>query len=96
MNSDFNKFCDFVSNLLKPHDLTLEIESGSKYHKLISNRGGSRSVWCFVDKTSGEIFKPAGWKSPAKHTRGSVSNIESYTGYSWTGPHYLASGRKAA
>ena len=96
MESDFNKFCTFVSNLIGIHNLTLEIETGSKYHKLISNRSGSRSVWCFVDKTSGEIFKPAGWKSPAKHARGLVSDSKSYEDYQWTGPHYLNSGRKAA
>jgi len=31
--------------------------------------GGERgSIHCFVDKTTGDIFKPAGWKSP--YTKG--------------------------
>jgi hypothetical protein len=52
------------------------IESGSKYHKIIQvidngpNRmGPSRSVHAFVDKKTGEIYKSAGWKSPAKGVR---------------------------
>ena len=52
------------------------IESGTKYHKIIQsvdngpNRmGPSRSVHAFVDKKTGEIYKSAGWKSPAKGVR---------------------------
>ena len=52
------------------------IESGSKYHKIIQvidngpNRmGPSRSVHCFVDKKTGEVYKSASWKSPAKGVR---------------------------
>ena len=26
-------------------------------------------VHAFVNKTTGEVFKPASWKSPAKHVR---------------------------
>ena len=52
------------------------IESGSKYHKIIQvidngpNRmGPSRSVHAFVDKKTGEVYKSASWKSPAKGVR---------------------------
>ena len=27
------------------------------------------SVHCFVDKQTGEVYKPASWKAPAKHVR---------------------------
>ena len=30
---------------------------------------GSRSVHAFVDKKTGEVYKSASWKSPAKHVR---------------------------
>ena len=47
-----------------------EIESGRKYHKLILiDGGGQRSVHAFVDRKSGEVYKSASWKSPAKGVR---------------------------
>ena len=46
------------------------IESGKKYHKVIMIDGGSsRSVHAFVDKNTGEVYKSASWKSPAKGVR---------------------------
>ena len=52
------------------------ITSGKKYYKIISNDWDDRTedyrsggVHAFVDKKTGEIYKPAGWKSPAKHVR---------------------------
>ena len=46
------------------------IESGRKYHKIvIETESQSRSVHCFVDKKTGEVYKPASFKAPAKHVR---------------------------
>ena len=50
------------------------IESGRKYHKIImvvpnEGRDPSRSVHAFVDKKTGEVYKPASFKAPAKHVR---------------------------
>ena len=46
------------------------IESGKKYHKVIMIDGGSsRSVHAFVDKNTGEVYKSASFKSPAKGVR---------------------------
>ena len=51
-------------------DYKFYIESGRKYHKLLMETGGgSRSVHAFVDKKTGEMFKPASFKAPAKHVR---------------------------
>jgi hypothetical protein len=44
-------------------------ETGRKYHKIIMNANGSRSVHCFIDKKTGEVYKSASWKSPAKGVR---------------------------
>ena len=44
-------------------------ETGRKYHKIIMNAAGSRSVHAFVDKKTGEVYKSASWKSPAKGVR---------------------------
>ena len=50
------------------------IESGRKYHKIIMevpnhNRPPSRSVHAFVDKKSGDVYKAASFKAPAKGIR---------------------------
>ena len=46
------------------------IESGRKYHKIIMETGdGSRSVHSFVDKKSGDVYKAASFKAPAKGIR---------------------------
>jgi len=50
-------------------DYKFYIESGRKYHKIIMDANGSRSVHAFVDKKTGEVYKPASFKAPAKHVR---------------------------
>ena len=78
----------------------LEIEEGSKFIKVVKV-GRQRCVYAFVAKSSfttktfgtvnaGEIYKPATYKAPAKHARGSIfdasngmSRMSSY------GPEYL-------
>ena len=53
------------------------IESGSKYHKIVMiDCGGSRSVHAFVDKKTGEVYKSASWKAPAKGVRYDLRIIE--------------------
>jgi oxalate decarboxylase/phosphoglucose isomerase-like protein (cupin superfamily) len=57
---------------LKQGDVPIDyvIETGKKYHKVIFvDGGGSRSVHAFIDKNTGEIYKSASWKSPAKGVR---------------------------
>ena len=44
-------------------------ETGRKYHKIIMVANGSRSVHAFVDKKTGQVYKSASWKSPAKGVR---------------------------
>jgi hypothetical protein len=45
-------------------------ETGRKYHKLIMvDSGGGRSVHAFIDKQTGQVYKSASWKSPAKGVR---------------------------
>ena len=50
-------------------DYDFTFESGRKYHKVIMNANGSRSVHCFIDKKTGSVLKSASWKSPAKGER---------------------------
>ena len=44
-------------------------ETGRKYHKIIMVANGSCSVHAFIDKKTGEVYKSASWKSPAKGVR---------------------------
>ena len=54
----------------KSDPYTFTIESGRKYHKIMmTTGGGSRSVHAFVDMKTGEVYKPASFKAPAKHVR---------------------------
>ena len=54
------------------------IESGRKYHKIVmETESQSRSVHAFVDKKTGEVYKAASWKAPAKHVRFNLLEINS-------------------
>ena len=74
--------------------VSLYIKLGRKFDKVVRDN----SVWGFVAKKDGmlkgipyrvgDVFKPAGWKAPAKHVRGSIFS-NSIDWYSWTGPNYL-------
>ena len=46
----------------------LQYEEENKYY---NRKAGytAGSVHCFVDKQTGEVYKPASWKAPAKHVR---------------------------
>ena len=54
-----------------------EMETGRKYHKIVMiTDGGNRSVHCFVDKKTGEVYKAASYKAPAKGVRFDLRLIE--------------------
>ena len=78
-----NTLCDALELDFKTHHPNSDpykfyIESGRKYHKLIMETGaGSRSVHAFVDKKTGEVYKPASFKAPAKIVRYNLLMIES-------------------
>ncbi len=58
-----------------------KVKSGKKYYKIVQQEfetwEGSKyygkyrdaSVHAFVDKKTGQVFKPASWAAPAKHVR---------------------------
>ena len=69
---------DFKQNHPNSDPYKFYIESGRKYHKIIMETGGnSRSVHAFVDKKTGEVYKPASFKSPAKIVRFNLLEIAS-------------------
>ena len=59
-------------------DYKFYIESGRKYHKIImETESGSRSSHAFVDKKTGEVYKAATFKAPAKIVRYNLLSIKS-------------------
>ena len=70
-----------TANLMK-----FKVYSGKKYYKIVQQEfetwekskyyGQYRdgSVHCFVDKETGDVYKAASWRSPAKHVRFSFQN----------------------
>jgi len=65
----------------------IEFEEGSKYVKVVSVSWNSRSVHSFVEKATGDIWKAASWKAPARNfVRGNVFKPDSYLNRTtWTG-----------
>ena len=63
----------------------LEYEVGRKYIKVLSylvsecfglnEKVRGRSVWMFVDKKTGECYKPASYKAPAKYVRYLITQL---------------------
>jgi hypothetical protein len=72
----------------------LRVKPGRKFDKIMHGT----SVWGFVAKKNGEhkgipyftgdVFKAATWRAPAKHVRGSIF-YDGSDWYAWTGPNYL-------
>ena len=55
-----------------------KVNTGKKYYKIVQmefdtfqdrNEYRAGSVHAFVDKQTGQVYKPASWQSPAKHGR---------------------------
>ena len=54
---------------------------GKKYFKVVreeydetNDRWRDTTVHAFIDRATGEVYKPASWKAPAKHVRFNLSN----------------------
>ena len=68
------------------------IECGRKYHKIVmETESQSRSVHAFIDKKTGEVYKPASFRGPAKHVRFDLRLIKDrewlYENADWAGSY---------
>lgn len=78
-----DKGMERYSSLTPP---TLTTKDGRRYVKVIRDS----SVHCFIDKTNGDVLKPASWRAPAKHARGNIFDSEDGAKYMGVyGPAYL-------
>ena len=57
---------DYDSRYPNNGNYTFKLTTGRKYHKIVSENQG---VLCFIDRQTGEVYKPASWNKPAKHVR---------------------------
>ena len=68
------------------------IQTGRKYHKIHDGNG----VHAFVDKNTGEVYKPASYKAPAKHVRYDLRRIkqrhECFNNADWAGSYLYLRG----
>ena len=62
-----------------------KVNTGKKYYKIVQmefdtfqNRNEYRagSVHAFVNKQTGQVYKPASWQAPAKHIRFTFQNVD--------------------
>lgn len=68
ISTEYHTEC--IEKLKNGHcDIDYQITTGKKYYKVFFLSGGNKSVHCFVDKNTGEVYKPASWKAPAKNVR---------------------------
>ena len=69
------------------------ITTGRKYHKIVNRNA---EVHAFVDKQTGEVFKPASYKAPAKHVRYDLRRIkqrhECFSNADWAGSYLYLRG----
>lgn len=50
-------------------------EPGQRYDRILKNEKNSKvgtQIYCFVDRGTGDILKPASYKTPAKGARGNI------------------------
>ena len=83
-----------------------DYKTGQKFHKVFfleyqdandyyGTKAGYKagSVHAFIDKQTGEVYKPASWKAPAKHVRFDLRLIKdreflfNWKNLSWAGGH---------
>lgn len=67
---------DFEKNYSNILQLTpvFSIQTGKRWVKVVSFNSVQKSVFCFIDPQTGDIYKPAGWNAPAKGIRGNIKD----------------------
>ena len=73
---------------LTPHVFTISL-GGRRYIRIVKSDGTGRSVHCFVERATGNIYKPAGWKGPTiNHVRGNIYGEKPLAGTNVHGTDY--------
>ena len=93
IQADYDNWCD-GTKYGSMEDAKLSTKVGRKFIKIVRDN----SVWGFVSRVDGthkglplkvgDVLKAAGWRAPAKHTRGNIFD-DNQDYFQWTGPNYL-------
>ncbi len=68
----------------------VDVIPGRKYTKITHTVGDGRSVYCFINNTNGDVYKPAGWKAPELNVaRGNILGEDMLKGCGVYGVDYL-------
>jgi hypothetical protein len=62
-----------------PAPFIIEVDRLVKWWKVVQVAYGQRSVHAFLDPATGDVYKAAGWKAPAKGARYNLLDDASYT-----------------
>jgi len=92
------KCLEQIRNGTYDYGMSFYIVEGRKYLRIETetnvNHDGSvkqKSIHAFVNKFTGEVYKPATWKSPAKHVRYNLMDKQSreqcYRNADWAGSY---------
>ena len=72
------------------------VEASPKYVRIVRQEQHresavitGRSVYCFVNRETGDVLKAAGWKGPAKGERGNLNSADMFAGCGAYGPRSL-------
>ncbi len=82
-------FAEHLKNLTPPK---IVVDKGRRYMKIVVEQttGSGRSVHSFVEKETGNVFKAAGWRAPAKHVRANIYDYDSIKrGTNMHGANYM-------
>jgi hypothetical protein len=74
--------------VLKPR--VLSTMNGVRYVRVViaDASGAARCAYAFIDRTTGDILKPDGWKRPAKGVRGNIFAANPIAGVGPYGANY--------
>jgi hypothetical protein len=78
--------------MLEPSPATFHVIKGRKFDKVVrKSKGNNESVYAFINKETGGIIKPAGWKQPEpnKLERGNIFNEDCLAGTNRYGVDYI-------
>ena len=70
------QFVEFLDVVRRITEKDIDFTVGPKYIRVITLGYGQRSAYCFVDRATGSVLKPASWKSPAPQPRGSILSAD--------------------
>lgn len=83
--ADYKGWVEQGGSVYIKEDYIVSFEEGKKYIRVVRTNLAQRGVVAFIEITSGDIYKAASWKTPAKNKpRGNVLNLTPNV-VCWTG-----------